>query len=86
MIIDKPEKQELNITWLGHSTILININGMNVLIDPVFSGYTSPIPYLGPNRYSELPIEIEDLPKIDIVLISHDHYDHLDYKTIKLID
>lgn len=86
MIIDKPEKQELNITWLGHSTILININGMNILIDPVFSDYTSPIPYLGPNRYSELPLEIEDLPKIDIVLISHDHYDHLDYKTIKLID
>ena len=86
MIIDKPLKEELNITWLGHSTILININGMNVLIDPVFSGYTSPIPYLGPNRYSELPIEIEDLPNIDIVVISHDHYDHLDYKTIKLID
>ena len=59
---------------------------MNILLDPVFSNYTSPIPYIGPNRYSELPIEIKDLPKIDIVLITHDHYDHLDYKTIKLID
>ena len=86
MIIDKPNEKELNITWLGHSTILMNISGMNILIDPVFSDYTSPIPFLGPNRYSNLPIKIKDLPNIDLVVITHDHYDHLDYKTIKLID
>ena len=86
MIIDKPNEKELNVTWLGHSTILMNISSMNVLIDPVFSDYTSPIPYLGPNRYSDLPLKIKDLPNIDLVVITHDHYDHLDYKTIKLID
>lgn len=86
MIVNNPNKKELNITWLGHSTILMNISGLNVLVDPVFSNYTSPIPYLGPSRYSELPLEIKDLPDIDIVLITHDHYDHLDYKTIKLLD
>ena len=78
--------ENLNITWLGHSTILINISGMTILTDPVFSDYASPFSFIGPKRFSEMPIKIADLPKIDIVLISHDHYDHLDYKTIKLID
>lgn len=86
LIIQEPNKEDLNITWLGHSTILMNINGMNILIDPVFSNYTSPVSFAGPTRYSQLPIDIKDLPKIDIIVISHDHYDHLDYKTIKLID
>lgn len=85
-ILESPSINKLNITWLGHSTILMNMHGMNLLIDPVFSDYASPIPYLGPVRYSDLPIGVDDLPNIDIVLISHDHYDHLDYKTIKLID
>lgn len=86
LIIKQPNNKELNITWLGHSTILMNISGMNILIDPVFSDYTSPVSFVGPPRYSSLPIGVNDLPKIDIVVISHDHYDHLDYKTIKLID
>lgn len=85
-VIEEPNIDDLNITWLGHSTILMNIKGMNVLIDPVFTGQASPVSFAGPSRYVDLPIEVDELPKIDLVVISHDHYDHLDYKTIKLID
>ena len=84
--LSKPSVDELNITWFGHSTLLMQMHGMNILIDPVFSSYTSPISFVGPSRFSKLPIDIDSLPKVDIVVISHDHYDHLDYKTIKELD
>ncbi|BBI35222.1 MBL fold metallo-hydrolase [Cohnella abietis] len=72
------------IIWFGHSTLLVKVNEVKILIDPVFSKYASPVPKFGPKRYSKnLPAEVEDLPKIDAVIISHDHYDHLDYKTIR---
>lgn len=73
---------DFNITWLGHSTILMQMHGMNILIDPIFSEYASPVQFVGPKRFAEIPIKIEDLPEIDIVMISHDHYDHLDYNSI----
>lgn len=84
--LDNPDIDILNITWFGHSTLMIQMHGMNILIDPVFSDKTSPVSFAGPSRFSELPIEVENLPDIDIVVISHDHYDHLDYETIKEID
>lgn len=72
-----------SVTWLGHSTSLIQLDGKLLLLDPVFTAYASPFRF-GGRRYSEqLPIEIADLPEIDVVLISHDHYDHLDYRAIK---
>lgn len=75
------------ITWLGHSTTLIEIDGKTIITDPMFSSSPSPIPGVVGKRFSkEMPITIEDLPEIDIVLISHDHYDHLDRKTIKELD
>lgn len=83
---DNPSTDALNITWLGHSSILMQMHGLNVLIDPVFSEYSSPVPFAGPKRFSESPIKKEDLPNIDILVITHDHYDHLDYNTIKEID
>lgn len=71
------------VTWFGHSTIMLEIAGKKILIDPMLGKSASPISWLGPQRYSDaLPIEIEALPKIDAVLISHDHYDHLDYGSI----
>lgn len=78
------DKNLTRITWLGHSSLLIEIDGQNILIDPVYSDYAAPHPLLGQKRYnSKMPVDINDLPHIDFVVISHDHYDHLDYKTIK---
>jgi len=75
------------ITWLGHSTALIEIDGQTIITDPMFSSSPSPVPGFVGKRFSkEMPIEIEDLPEIDVVLISHDHYDHLDRKSIKELD
>lgn len=72
------------LTWFGHSTFLLEIEGKKILIDPMLGQRPSPISFLGAKRYSEeLPIEAEKLPFIDAILISHDHYDHLDYESIK---
>ena len=72
------------LIWFGHSTFLLQMDEKNILIDPMFSDVPAPHPWLGGKRFSkELPIEIEKLPKIDAVIISHDHYDHLDYESIK---
>ena len=78
---------EISITWLGHSTVYFEINGLRILTDPVLSGWASPYPYIGPKSFDYSNNYLaEDLPEIDIVLLSHDHYDHLDYKTMKAID
>jgi len=75
---------EAIITWLGHSTMLIKIDGITILTDPVFSKRASIISLFGPKKFLYTnEYSVSDLPPVDIVLISHDHYDHLDYKTIK---
>ncbi|KAI9498659.1 beta-lactamase superfamily domain-containing protein [Zychaea mexicana] len=71
------------VTWLGHACALVQINGVNVLLDPVFSDRCSPFSFVGPKRYTEPPCQLKDLPKIDAVVISHNHYDHLDLNSIK---
>lgn len=68
---------------LGHSTMLIRLNGEYILIDPVFSERASPLQWVGPKRFHPSPISIEQLPQIKLVIISHDHYDHLDKTAIK---
>ncbi len=73
----------LRITWLGHASSLIEIDGARVLTDPVWSERTSPIAWLGPKRWYPPPIALGELPSIDAVVISHDHYDHLDHRTLK---
>ncbi|NNC82476.1 MAG: MBL fold metallo-hydrolase [Flavobacteriales bacterium] len=71
------------VTWFGHSTVLLEIDGKRLLFDPVFGQYVSPHPWLGEGRYQEeMPIDIAQLPHIDAIFISHDHYDHLDYESI----
>ncbi len=77
-----PPASGLRVTWLGHSTTLIEIDGAFVVTDPVWSEIVSPVTWTGPHRYYPKQIEIADLPKIDVVLISHDHYDHLDERTV----
>ena len=72
-----------SITWIGHSTLLVQINGVNILTDPQWSARASPVTWGGPLRLSPPGLAFEDLPRIDVVLISHDHYDHLDLATVK---
>jgi N-acyl-phosphatidylethanolamine-hydrolysing phospholipase D len=76
-------RTERTLTWLGHSTMLLQTNGLNIITDPVFSSRTSPVTFAGPKRLAPLMMSVEDLPDIDIVLVSHNHYDHLDHGTIK---
>lgn len=72
----------VTITWVGHSTFLIQIGGLNVLTDPMWSAHASPIPGVGPRRLVDAAVRFQDLPQIDVVLQSHDHYDHLDDRTV----
>lgn len=78
--------EENIIVRLGHSTILMKFNGKFVLIDPVFSEHASPAQWAGSKCFHQAPISIADLPQIDVVIISHDHYDHLDKAAIKEIN
>ncbi|MEQ9497983.1 MAG: MBL fold metallo-hydrolase [Deltaproteobacteria bacterium] len=78
----EPTQRGLRITWLGHSTLLIEIDGKTILTDPVWGERASPATWAGPQRFHPPPLPFEELPKIDAVVISHDHYDHLDYPTI----
>jgi L-ascorbate metabolism protein UlaG (beta-lactamase superfamily) len=73
----------LRITWLGHSTLLLEIDGVRVLTDPVWAKYAGPTRVMGQRRFFPPPLPLEELPDVDVVAISHDHYDHLDYPTIR---
>ncbi|WP_273568321.1 MBL fold metallo-hydrolase [Maribacter halichondriae] len=74
------------LIWFGHSAFLLQIEGKQILIDPMFGAVPAPASFLGSRRFSaNLPIEVEKLPKIDAVILSHDHYDHLDYGSIQLL-
>jgi L-ascorbate metabolism protein UlaG (beta-lactamase superfamily) len=75
----------LRVTWLGHSTLIVEIDGKRLLLDPVWSERVSPVSWAGPKRFYPPPLPLAELPTIDAVLISHDHYDHLDHDTIKAL-
>ncbi|MDA3955026.1 MAG: MBL fold metallo-hydrolase [Bacteroidales bacterium] len=76
----------INYTWFSHSTVLINLNGKIIITDPVFTKAASPVPFFNKSFDYDNDYSVDLLPEIDVVLISHDHYDHLDYKTIKKLD
>ncbi|MGW0433329.1 MBL fold metallo-hydrolase [Micromonospora sp. NPDC003197] len=76
---------ELNILWYGHASTLIEIEGRRVLVDPVWSERCSPSRLVGPRRLHPPPVPIEQLPPVEAILISHDHYDHLDMATVKAL-
>ncbi len=73
------------VTWIGHATVLIQHQGINVLSDPMFSDFASPLSFIGPKRITQPAIALADLPEIHVVVISHDHYDHLDTESIRAL-
>jgi L-ascorbate metabolism protein UlaG (beta-lactamase superfamily) len=79
----KSPSSGLRATWLGHSTVLIEIDGVRVLTDPVWGPRASPSTLAGPKRFQPVPVPLKSMPPVDVVIVSHDHYDHLDYPTIR---
>ena len=75
-------KTQKTLTWIGHASFLIQLDGINILTDPHLTERASPIVFAGPSRTTPPGLAIEDLPEIDVIVISHNHYDHLDYQTI----
>jgi L-ascorbate metabolism protein UlaG (beta-lactamase superfamily) len=78
-----PPQSGLRVTWFGHSSSLVEIDGFRVLIDPVWEQRASPFSFMGPKRFFTPTMRLESLPKLDVVLLSHDHYDHLGAQTIR---
>ncbi|MCG9788301.1 MBL fold metallo-hydrolase [Vibrio mediterranei] len=78
------EQQDV-VYRLGHSSVIMKLDGQLVMADPVFSDRASPVQWAGPKRFHKTPISLEDLPQIDVVIISHDHYDHLDKASVKAL-
>lgn len=85
LVVDlSPERaSDLAVTWYGHSSVLIEVDGFRILADPVWGERVSPSPTIGPARLHPVPVALSALPEIDAVIISHDHYDHLDLPTIE---
>lgn len=81
-----PSEGALLVMWIGHSTLYIEIDGRRYITDPVWNMRASPFRYAGPTRFFPAPLPIESLPRLDGVIISHDHYDHLDEDSIRAID
>ncbi len=79
----KENRTRFSVTWIGHSTLFIQLDGVNILTDPIFSARCSPFSFIGPKRAVPPGIPLDRLPPIDLVVISHDHYDHLDKATIE---
>ncbi|MCE3224744.1 MAG: napepld [Nitrospira sp.] len=79
----KHNRTDATVTWVGHSTMLVQLDGVNILTDPQWSDRASPITFAGPKRLMPPGLPLEQLPPVDLVLISHDHYDHLDVETVQ---
>lgn len=84
-VLSGPASLGLQVTWLGHSSVLIEIDGLRLLTDPVLGARASPVPFAGPKRFTPPALTVSQLPKIDAVVLSHDHYDHLDRATIRAL-
>ncbi|MFT4570874.1 MAG: N-acyl-phosphatidylethanolamine-hydrolyzing phospholipase D [Hyphomicrobiaceae bacterium] len=76
--------KQATVTWVGHSTLLVTLDGMTFLTDPTWSHTASPLP-VGPRRFVDPALDIDDLPPVDFVVVSHNHYDHLDLATLELL-
>ena len=81
-IVPRADPETFTLTWVGHTSFLLQISGLNILIDPIWSDRASPFRFVGPRRWVPPGVEFDRLPPIDAVILSHDHYDHLDAPTI----
>ncbi len=81
-IVPRAAPDQLTATWIGHTSVLLQLGGLNILTDPIWSARASPVSFAGPRRFSPPGIAFDSLPIIDAVIISHDHYDHLDAPTV----
>jgi L-ascorbate metabolism protein UlaG (beta-lactamase superfamily) len=82
-VYERAPESGLRVTWMGHSIMLVEIDGLRVLLDPVWDKRAAPVSWAGPERFFEAPLPLTELPPIDVVIISHDHYDHLGAQTIR---
>lgn len=80
-----PDPQAMQVTWIGHSTVLVQVHGLNILTDPIWSDRASPFSFVGPQRVRAPGVRFEDLPRVHLVVVSHNHYDHMDLPTLKLL-
>ncbi len=78
----RANRTDTTVTWVGHATVLLQLAGVNVVTDPMFSQRASPFDFVGPSRKIRVPFALADAPHVDVVLISHNHYDHLDAGSI----
>jgi len=85
-LLRDPPTEGVRVTWFGHATVLVQMDGVSVLTDPVFSERASPVPFAGPKRFRPAPCSVQDLPTVDAVIISHNHFDHLDKATVKQLN
>ncbi len=81
-VLAGPASEGLRATWLGHSTVLLELGGFRVLTDPVWSNRIGPVRFGGPRRFQPVPVALAAIPMPDVVIVSHDHYDHLDRATV----
>ena len=80
------QTEQFSFSWIGHSSILISMESQRILVDPVLEERASPFSWIGPKRFHPSPVTAEDLPGVDVVLITHDHYDHLEKSTLVAIN
>ena len=83
--LENSGETEATVTWIGHSTLLVQMEGVRFLTDPNWSEHPSPISWLGPRRFVEPGLSLDELPPIDFVVVSHNHYDHLDLPTLRAL-
>lgn len=84
--LKNPPESDIQIMWIGHASVLVQMDGLTILADPIFSDRCSPVQFLGPKRYRPPPCKVKDLPHIDAIIISHNHYDHLDHGSVKSLN
>ncbi|XP_052091308.1 N-acyl-phosphatidylethanolamine-hydrolyzing phospholipase D-like isoform X2 [Mytilus californianus] len=84
--LNNPPPNDIQVTWIGHASVLVQFDGLTVLTDPIFSQRASMSQWFGPKRFRPIPCEVQELPNINIVVISHTHYDHLDHGSVQQLN